>query len=164
MINQTAKKSKELTIVAIYKFKSNGKLNGTRCTLVRNEEGKEHKVWTHANGCAASCDCDGFEKSHGRRKCYHLKAVEAMEAARKSAIIEQTAQTLNISSEEVAKIAAIAAQMQQEKADAAAQRQAELDAAKVRLNYETSAEAASKRRMSAPLNGNQGFSLLKKAS
>lgn len=74
--------SKELTIVAIYKFKTDGKLNGTRCYLVRNIEGHEYKVWTHHNDNLTNhCECDGFEKSHGRRKCYHLKHVEAREAA-----------------------------------------------------------------------------------
>lgn len=86
MLNQTTKtrksqQARELTIVAIYKFKTNGKLNGTRCTLVRNDKSEQLKVWTHTNGCASSCTCEGFEKSHGRRKCYHIKFVEAIEAA-----------------------------------------------------------------------------------
>lgn len=76
---------KELTLVAIYKLKSNKKLNGTRCYLLRNEEGKEYKVWTHTFGCASSCNCDGFQKSHGRRQCYHIKFAEAREQLRKQA-------------------------------------------------------------------------------
>jgi hypothetical protein len=77
--------NKELTLVAIYKLKSNKKLNGTRCYLLRNEEGKEYKVWTHTFGCASSCNCDGFQKSHGRRQCYHIKFAEAREQLRKQA-------------------------------------------------------------------------------
>jgi sarcosine oxidase delta subunit len=126
--------SKELTLVAIYKFKSNKELNGTRCYLVRNSEGKEYKVWTHTFGCASSCQCDGFTKSHGRRKCYHVKFAEAREAARKAspAGVGTTATTPvaieTIAPQEVEKKAAIAAQMKQEKADVAQLRQAELDA------------------------------------
>jgi hypothetical protein len=125
--------SKELTLVAVYKFKSRGKLNGTRCYLVRNSEGKEYKVWTHTFGCASSCDCEGFQKSHGRRKCYHVKFAEAREAARKASPVVPTPATTPvaieaIAPEEVEKIAAIAAQMKQEKADVAQLRQAELDA------------------------------------
>jgi len=104
MLNQKTKnckkQAKELTIVAIYKFKTNGKLNGTRCTLVRNGEGKEHKVWTHTNGCASSCDCEGFTTWH--KVCYHIKSVSAIEAARK-------AQLLAIVNAELAKVNAPAA-------------------------------------------------------
>lgn len=75
---KAAASKKELTIVAIYKFKSNGKLNGTRCTLVRNGEGEEYQVWTHSNGCSSSCTCEGFTKWH--RKCYHIKFAEVRQA------------------------------------------------------------------------------------
>lgn len=81
---KAATSKKECTIVAVYKFKTNKKLNGTRCTLVRNGEGKEYKVWTHATGCASSCDCEGFQKWH--KKCYHIKIVEAREAALKPVV------------------------------------------------------------------------------
>jgi hypothetical protein len=156
---QTAKK--ECIVIARYAFKTNKVLNGHICTLIRTSEGKEHKVWTHQNGCSSSCDCEGFEKSHGRRKCYHVTFAEAREAARKPVVVATPATPLaieTIAPEEVAKIAAIATQMKQEKAQFAAQRQAEWCAAKVAPNY----EAESKRRISAPLAGNQGFSLLKK--
>jgi hypothetical protein len=79
--NKKSSKTKELTLVAIYKFKCNKKFNGTRCYLLRNADGKEYQVWTHENGCASHCDCDGFTKSHGKRRCYHIKSVEAREAA-----------------------------------------------------------------------------------
>lgn len=87
--NKKAAASKELTVVAVYKFKTDGKLNGTRCTLVRNEKGEEHKVWTHTNGCASSCDCTGFVDWH--RQCRHIKLAEARNVATQPVTSEQPA-------------------------------------------------------------------------
>lgn len=142
-----SQQAKELTIVAIYKFKTNGKLNGTRCTLIRSTKvvkGEtiitEHKVWTHANGCAPHCDCDGFEKTHGKRQCCHIKLVTAPVVEQPQALVQPIVKTS--APKETAKVAVVASP---------AKRQPDLD-------------AESKRRTSAPLNGNQGFSMLKKAS
>lgn len=162
---QAAASKKELTIVAVYKFKTNGKLNGTVCTLIRSSKVvkdetvvTEHKVWTHTNGCASHCDCDGFEKSHGKRQCGHIKLADAREAARKAATVatpvapvvaqpQASAQPVieTTATKEAAPVAVVATQPMQEK------HQADLD-------------AESKRRMTSTLASNQGFSLLKKAS
>jgi hypothetical protein len=71
MASKQKKTQKQCWIVARYVFKT----NGTVCSVVRTSKGKEHKVWTHSNGLNPHCECDGFEKSHGKLLCYHLKTV-----------------------------------------------------------------------------------------
>jgi hypothetical protein len=233
---KAAASKKECTIIAIYKFKTNKKLNGTKCTLVRNGEGKLHKVWTHSNGLKPHCDCEGFEKSHGRRQCYHITSVLARKAAkvvatpatpvevtsvarelrltygsgeywpqycenggewqyfpsdtwrvhfpggcedearrfievdtdehRQSVLAElrQRAEEEAIAYE--ARKAAEAEQRQPEQSSDLVERAAarSAKAGKAIDKVLDASEAASQRRMAAPLNGNQGFSLLKKAS
>jgi hypothetical protein len=86
--NKTAATKKECFVVARYAFKTNKKLNGTVCSVVRNGEGEEYKVWTHSNGCASSCDCEGYTKWH--KKCYHAKHAESVEQQRRAAVSTTT--------------------------------------------------------------------------
>jgi hypothetical protein len=151
-----------------------GILTGCVCHVIRSfktvkgqEVAAEYQVWRYADGMIC-CDCKA------KTECYHIRHVQEWEeataeeravrhAAREAKKVEAVAAKTGAPVSEVEHIAEMAAQAKQEKADAVEQHQAEVDAAKVRPNYETS-EAASQRRMAAPLNGNQGFSLLKKAS
>ena len=171
---QTAKK--ECIVIARYAFKTNGKMNGHICTLVRNGEGIEHKVWTHNNGCASSCDCECFEKSHGRRKCYHVTQIEAREEARKqSAIVTQPEVSAQpVLDDEPAIIGSVADYITTEYQgldDVILTSEEEAESRRIREANKAAEAAAiarfveeSKRRTSAPLNGNQGFSLLKKSA
>lgn len=168
-VSKTGKSQKQVFILCRYLFKTNGKLNGTVCSQVRTSEGKEHKVWTHTNGCASSCDCEGFEKSHGR-KCFHIKHVEAIEAARKA---EKAAQLLETVNAALSKVQAEPATAEELAATQAKSLLPNVDQVVyfIQLNRRSAEyakqqqlEAESKRRTSALLNNNQGFSLLKKAS
>lgn len=137
--------TRELTIIAVYKFKTNGKLNGTRCVLLRNDRGEMHKVWTHENGIAAHCECKGFKRHH---KCYHVAFVAGGQQDQKAAT-ENTGVVVVASPV----VAAPKIQKREEKAAAVAHRQAV-----------AASEEASQKRLSAPLVGNQEFCFLKKSA
>lgn len=167
----------ECTIIAIYKFKTNLQLNGTRCTLLRNGGGKEHKVWTHSNGCASHCDCDGFEKSHGRRKCYHIKHVEALEAAKRVVVIPEVVEEAakpTISDEQMAAIAAEAHRVVDETPaitepaedarDLVAVAQSQAARASDAVDALIASAVASARREAAPLNGSRGIAIARTAT
>lgn len=139
-----------------------GILAGCLCHRVKSEKTVKgqlvisaYEVWRYADGMYC-CNCAAT------KECYHIRHVQAWEEATASERqarheareAKKVAQQAEASPAQVCEVAAIAEQTE-------TQRQAE--AAKDRPNCETS-QAASQRRMNAPLNGNQGFSLLKKAS
>ena len=70
------KSEKKVIISARYALKRNGKLTGTVCYRVLSSNGKDHYCCTLINGRAVGCDCPA------RKPCYHMKQLEAIEAAR----------------------------------------------------------------------------------
>lgn len=137
--------TRELTVTARYAMKTNKVLNGHVCTLVRNDQGKVHQVWTHSNGCASSCTCEGYQTWH--KSCYHIRFVEAREQLRSSGQnTENTAVMVVVASTPVKPVA-----------------KREVKKTQVRTrNAKVASKQETQRRLDAPLNGNQGFSLLKK--
>jgi hypothetical protein len=94
MATQKKQQDRELTVIARVACKTNKALNGHVCTLIRNDKGEKHQVWTHSNGCSSSCSCDGYQKFH--KVCYHIRFVEARERLRKQG--QSTANTAVVAS------------------------------------------------------------------
>ena len=91
------------------------------------------KYFATVKDASVFCECRGFQQYH---YCYHsayIVGAENMESC--DAHFQQIAAEVGITDQQVREIAIIAAFANTEKADAKAQHQAELDAAKVRPNY-----------------------------
>lgn len=129
-----------------------GILAGCLCHRVKSEKTvkgnlvtAEYEVWRYADGMYC-CNCPAT------KECYHIRHVKAWEEAtaterqarHEARTAKKVAQQAEATPAQVREIPAIAEQAKTEK--------------------QATSEAASKKRMEAPLNGNQGFSLLKKAS
>lgn len=69
---------KQVTIIARYAHKTNGKLNGTVTYLVRSSDGKSEYCTTIVEGKASGCSCP----SRSKKGCYHKHQLEAKEAGR----------------------------------------------------------------------------------
>jgi hypothetical protein len=69
---------KQVTIIARYAHKTNGKLNGTVTYLVRASNGVDTYCTTLIDGQASGCSCPSTSK----KGCYHKHQLEAKEAAR----------------------------------------------------------------------------------
>lgn len=67
---------KQVTIIARYAHKTNGKLNGTVTYLVRASNGVDTYCTTIVNGKASGCSCPA------KSCCYHKKQLEAKEQER----------------------------------------------------------------------------------
>jgi hypothetical protein len=70
------KTTKEVTILARYAHKTNGKLNGTVTYLVKSSDGTTKYCTTLIEGKASGCSCPAH------KPCYHMKGLEKKEAAR----------------------------------------------------------------------------------
>lgn len=170
IISKTGKIVKEVFVLRRYEIKR-GTMAGSICNVVRSiqtvkkqEVVHEYQVWTYADG-TTTCDCPAHgicchqdEVSFSEmRRCNTIAPLKVRQVATHAApvvtpeVVEQTAKAVKITPEQVAEIVPFAQEYREHKADVAAQHQAELDAAKVRPNYRTS----------APLNGNRGFQLCK---
>lgn len=68
---------KQVTVIATYYHKTNGKLNGTVTYLVRASNGVDTYCTTLIDGVASGCSCPA------RTKCYHKKQLEAREQERR---------------------------------------------------------------------------------
>jgi hypothetical protein len=192
MIKQATKTSKsqsELTILRRYAV-SKGNMAGSICNVVRSVKtvkgevvSHDYQVWKYADG-VMSCDCPAktpycqhkdFVEIGEMRRCDSIAPVKARRIAVKPKAIEQK------KADEL--LVTVNAELARVKAPAATQEEIAATQAKslrpndpdqvayfIQLNrradecHKQQLEAESKRRTSAPLNGNQGFSLLKKAS
>jgi hypothetical protein len=72
------KTTKQVTIIARYAHKTNGKLNGTVTYLVKSSDGKSTYCTTIVNGEASGCSCP----SRSKKGCYHKHQLQALEVAR----------------------------------------------------------------------------------
>jgi hypothetical protein len=69
---------KQVTIIARYAHKTNGKLNGTVTYLVRASNGVDTYCTTLVEGKASGCNCP----SRSKNGCYHKTQLEKKEQAR----------------------------------------------------------------------------------
>lgn len=91
LVEKPAKQVQEVTIIARYAHKTNGKPNGNVSYLVENGGGKQYCITIASNGNTA-CTIYQPEKKldipescpscNGSRKCYHIKACQKQEEAR----------------------------------------------------------------------------------
>lgn len=74
----TTKAPKQVTVIARYAHKTQGKLNGIVSYAVRSSNGKDIYCTTLINGKASGCGCPAH------KPCYHMVQLEQKEQERKA--------------------------------------------------------------------------------
>ncbi len=155
------KTTKEVTIIARYAHKTNGKLNGTVTYLVRASNGVDTYCTTLIDGVASGCSCP----SRSPRGCYHKHQLEAKEQARSFAAKSLPAwavKLVNTGKIEVPGKARKVVVLLTEKVRKPRKFATEMmEAGEHKANLLAECREIKARRESAPLNGNRGFQILR---
>ncbi len=153
------KTTKEVTIIARYAHKTNGKLNGTVTYLVRASNGVDTYCTTLIDGKASGCSCPA------KANCYHKHQLEAKEQARSFAaksLPAWAAELVNTGKIEVPGKARKVVVLLSEKVRKPRKFATEmLEAEEHKASILAECREIKERRESAPLNGNRGFQILR---